>query len=109
MHFPLCNCYCKRIETALKDEAMRNCSQMESPSPEAAQSLLMIVITKPDENYQNFTEEVRRYNKKAPFKFPEPNILHQFVKVSSSEHVTNQMYTLNAFHFSLCNTSLPHL
>lgn len=84
---------------------MRNCSQMESPSPEAAQSLLMIVITKPDENYQNFTEEVRRYNKKTPFKFPEPNILHQFVKVSC----TNTSTTTNAFEISYHFTSFAHL
>ena len=46
---------------------VRNCSQLEAPSPEAAQSLLMIVTTKPNENFQNFTEEVLKYNKKAPF------------------------------------------
>lgn len=51
---------------------VRNCSQLEAPSPEAAQSLLMIVTTKPNENFQNFTEEVLKYNKKAPFKFPDP-------------------------------------
>lgn len=64
---------------------IRNCSELESPSPEAAQSLLMIVTTKPDEGFENFSKEVRKHNKAAPFGFNEPDIFKTYVRVSDEE------------------------
>ena len=60
---------------------IRNCSELESPSPEAAKSLLMIVTTKPDEGFTTFSEMVRKYNQEPPFGFSEPDIFKTFVRV----------------------------
>lgn len=60
---------------------VNNCSDVVSPSPEAAQSLMMIVTTKPDEEFGNFSAKVREYNKAPPFKFAEPEIFKTFVRV----------------------------
>lgn len=61
--------------------AIRNCSELESPSPEAAKSLLMIVTTKPDEGFTEFSKMVRLHNQQPPFGFPEPDIFKTFVRV----------------------------
>lgn len=63
---------------------IRNCSELESPSPEAAKSLLMIVTTKPNEGFTNFSEMVRKYNQAPPFGFSEPDIFKTFVRVRES-------------------------
>ena len=62
---------------------LNNCSALESPSQQKAQSLL-IIITKPDDTYTNFQEQVRLYNKKPPFNFARPGIFHDFVPVNHS-------------------------
>ncbi|XP_057366529.1 receptor-type guanylate cyclase Gyc76C-like [Daphnia carinata] len=59
---------------------IRNCSELESPSPEAAKSLLMIVTTKPDEGFTQFSKMVRKHNKEPPFYFSEPEIFKTFVR-----------------------------
>ena len=61
-----------------------NCSELESPSPEAAQSLLMIVTTKPNEGFANFSEMVRRYNQEPPFSFQDPDIFKTYIRVRVS-------------------------
>lgn len=61
--------------------AIRNCSELESPSPEAAKSLLMIVTTKPNEGFTQFSKMVRKHNKEPPFHFSEPEIFKTFVRV----------------------------
>ena len=61
---------------------IHNCTELESPSPQAAQSLLMIVTTRPDENFDNFSQQVRKYNKQQPFNFTEPEIFNKYVRVS---------------------------
>ncbi|XP_077302686.1 receptor-type guanylate cyclase Gyc76C-like isoform X2 [Arctopsyche grandis] len=50
-----------------------------------AQSLLVIVSTPPGNNYQSFTEEVRKRNLEEPFNFPHPSILmkNNYVKYVS--------------------------
>ncbi|KAI9555200.1 hypothetical protein GHT06_017715 [Daphnia sinensis] len=60
--------------------AIRNCSELESPSPEAAKSLLMIVTTKPNEGFTQFSKMVRKHNKEPPFNFSEPEIFKTFVR-----------------------------
>lgn len=60
--------------------AIRNCSELESPSPEAAKSLLMIVTTKPNEGFTQFSKMVRKHNKEPPFHFSEPEIFKTFVR-----------------------------
>jgi|688.fasta_scaffold394662_3 hypothetical protein len=62
---------------------IRNCSELESPSPEAAKSLLMIVTTKPNEGFTEFSEQVRKHNQEPPFGFSEPDIFKTFVRVRS--------------------------
>jgi guanylate cyclase, other len=47
-----------------------------------ARSLLVVVSTPPTENYENFTEKVRTYNKQPPFNFHTPSLFNNFVKVS---------------------------
>ena len=61
---------------------IQNWSELESPSPETAQSLLMIVTTKPNENFGDFSQEVRKHNKMAPFNFSEPDIFKDYIRVS---------------------------
>ena len=61
-----------------------NCSELESPSPQAAQSLLMIVTTTPDESFAEFSNKVREFNTKEPFNFFEPSIFHGYRRVRSS-------------------------
>lgn len=58
-----------------------NCSELESPSPQAAQSLFMIVTTTPDESFGNFSKKVRQYNEASPFNFEEPPILKNYTRV----------------------------
>lgn len=70
----------------------RNCTELGSPTPQAAQSLLMIVTTKPDENFGNFSEQVRKFNKQQPFNFNEPEIFNRYVRVSSS-YLSNKAIT----------------
>lgn len=60
---------------------IRNCSELESPSAEAAQSLLMIVTTKPDEGFTEFSQKVREKNQDPPFSFSEPHIFKTYVRV----------------------------
>lgn len=36
-----------------------------------AQSLLVVVSSEPSSSYESFTNKVRKYNAKEPFKFPD--------------------------------------
>jgi len=62
---------------------IRNCSALETPSQNAAQSLMMVVTSKPNDIYESFLDEVRKYNKEPPFMFPQPDILNNFTRVRS--------------------------
>jgi hypothetical protein len=48
-----------------------------------AKSLLVVTMTMPDHKYENFTAEVREFNKKEPFRFVKPPIFDAFNTVSS--------------------------
>ena len=60
---------------------IQNCTELESPSAEAAQSLLMIVTTKPDEGFTEFSKMVRQHNQEPPFSFSEPHIFKSYIRV----------------------------
>ena len=80
----------------------QNCTQLESPSPEAAKSLLMIVTTKPDDNFDEFSAQVRKYNKMEPFYFTEPTLFNRFIRVSA-QNISNYNRILHRIlHVSAC-------
>ena len=68
--------------------SLNNCSELESPSPESARSLMMVVTSKPDDSFSEFSQEVLRYNKEAPFFFSDPFSASrkQFTKVQTEYH-----------------------
>jgi len=68
----------------------KDCKDAQSPSQQAAQSLLMVVTKNPDENFAKFSREVIEYNHQPPFSFPRPVILNMF-----SRHVT--MFAANLY------------
>lgn len=47
-----------------------------------AQSLLVVVSSEPSDNYQEFTEKVRKYNAMKPFNFSEVFATSKFYTVS---------------------------
>ncbi|KAK9751499.1 Receptor family ligand binding region [Popillia japonica] len=51
-----------------------DCKEHNKGFENKAKSLLVIVPTAPTENYEQFLNEVRDYNKKEPFNFSTPNI-----------------------------------
>ena len=83
---------------------IRNCSALETPSQNAAQSLMMVVTSKPNDIYESFLDEVRKYNKEPPFMFQHPDILNnlrQFVEANCPEA------TLQEGHVSQLQFHLP--
>lgn len=52
-----------------------NCQDVTGFSLQKLKSLLVIASSPPSEKYQQFTDQVREYNSKEPFKFTTPSIL----------------------------------
>lgn len=65
-------------------EKNETCHQQQRDFEKRAKSLLVVVSTKPLDNYENFTKKVSDYNGKEPFNFTIPPILNNFQKVSLS-------------------------
>lgn len=57
-----------------------SCNELDN-FKQRAKSLLVIVSSPPAENYQNFTEQVREFNKKEPFHFSTPVFFKNYQKV----------------------------
>ena len=74
---------------------IRNCSALETPSQNAAQSLMMVVTSKPNDTYESFVDEVRKYNKEPPFMFPQPDILNNLTLVRSRLDLSSLQALMN--------------
>lgn len=72
--------YLWRPEDIEKNET---CHQQQRDFEKRAKSLLVVVSTKPLDNYENFTKKVSDYNGKEPFNFTIPPILNNFQKFVS--------------------------
>uniref|UniRef100_A0A1L8DJE6 Guanylate cyclase n=2 Tax=Nyssomyia neivai TaxID=330878 RepID=A0A1L8DJE6_9DIPT len=59
-----------------------SCNELDN-FKQRAKSLLVIVSSPPAENYQNFTEQVREFNKKEPFHFSTPVFFKNYQKFVS--------------------------
>uniref|UniRef100_A0A1B0CUZ5 Guanylate cyclase n=1 Tax=Lutzomyia longipalpis TaxID=7200 RepID=A0A1B0CUZ5_LUTLO len=59
-----------------------SCNELDN-FKQRAKSLLVIVSSPPAENYQNFTEQVREFNKKEPFYFSTPVFFKNYQKFVS--------------------------
>lgn len=64
----------------------KSCDEIEIIK-KRARSLLVVVLTPPAEDYGNFTEKVREYNKHEPFFFSTPDIFNRanYIKVKIRE------------------------
>lgn len=66
-------------------EKYKKCEDMElNGLVKRGRSLFVVVPTAPTENYEKFTEQVRKYNSKEPFNFETSILLKSFEKVKTT-------------------------
>lgn len=64
-------------------EQLKNCQEPKD-FLKRARSLMVVVLTPPSKNYEDFSRRVLEFNGKSPFNFPHPPLLKKYEKVCSN-------------------------